>query len=74
MITTKSSTFFADIHSFCNEKGMDYIDAVVHWCEINEFEIEHAAEFIKKNRVMISKLQEEAENLNFIKKTTKLPV
>ena len=53
---------------------MDYIDAVVHWCEINEFEIEHAAEFIKKNTVMISKLQEEAENLNFIKKTTKLPV
>jgi hypothetical protein len=53
---------------------MEYIDAVIHWCEKNNIEIEYAASFIKKDPVFKFKIQEEAENLNFMKRSARLPL
>lgn len=53
---------------------MEYIDAVVYWCERNNVEIEYAAALIKKDSVIMSHIQTEAENLNILKKTAKLPI
>jgi hypothetical protein len=53
---------------------MEYIDAVIYWCEINNIEVEYAAQLIKKDLVIFSEIQTEAENLNILKKTAKLPV
>lgn len=74
-IETKFSyeNFFTDINELC-ENGMDRIDAVIHWCDINDVDVELAASLIKKNSVLKSFIQEEAENLNFLKKTAKLPI
>lgn len=72
--TFKGAEFIEEIEKICKEKNVEYIDAVVHWCHKNNLEIEYAAEIIKKNSVLKSKLQLEAENLNFMKKTARLPI
>lgn len=74
ILPDKLSSFSTDIRKFCREKQMEYIDAVVHWCEINSVEIELAAGLVQKDPMMMSMIQTEAENLNIIKKTAKLPV
>lgn len=70
----KGSDFIDEIEKICREKNVEYIDAIIHWCVRNNLEIEYAAEIIKKNAVLKSKLQIEAENLNFMKKTARLPI
>ena len=71
---SKTTNFSIDIRKLCEERGMEFIDAVVHWCEVNNHEIEYAASLIKKDPVILSNIQGEAENLNILKKTAKLPV
>lgn len=70
----RQSTFSQDIRKLCSEKSMDYIDAVVHWCELNNVEVEYAASLVKRDSVIMSEIQTEAENLNVLKKTAKLPL
>lgn len=70
----KLSNFSAAIRALCVEKQMEYIDAVVHWCEVNGVEVEMAAALVQKDPVMKSLIQNEAENLNILKKTAKLPI
>lgn len=74
MILDKTTTFAADIENLITEKQMECIDAVVHWCESNDIEIDLAANMIKSNAVLLSKIQSEAENLNILKRTAKLPI
>jgi hypothetical protein len=70
----KQLNFSQDVRKLCQEKSMEYIDAVVYWCERNNVEIEYAAALIKKDSVIMSHIQTEAENLNILKKTAKLPI
>lgn len=74
IINTKVDSFIEEIETICISRNVEYIDAVIHWCERNGFEIEYAAEIIKKNAPLRSKVQIEAENLNFLKKTARLPI
>lgn len=53
---------------------MEYIDAVVFWCEKNKLDVETAAFWIKKDATMKSRIQAEAENLNILKRGAKLPI
>ena len=68
LVNSKSNTFIEEIEELCISKNIEYIDAVVFWCERNNLEIEYAADLIKTNSVLKSKIQTEAENLNFIKR------
>ena len=70
----KQINFSQDVRKICQEKSMEYIDAVVYWCERNNVEVEYAAALIKKDSVILSQIQTEAENLNILKKTAKLPI
>ena len=70
----KQVNFSQEVRKICQEKSMEYIDAVVYWCERNNVEIEYAAALIKKDSVIMSHIQTEAENLNILKKTAKLPI
>jgi hypothetical protein len=63
-----------EIEHLCISKNIEYIEAVVIWCENNNFEIEFAADLIKKNPLIKSKIQIEAENLNFLKRPARLPI
>jgi hypothetical protein len=70
----KNSNFVEEIEKLCFEKNIEYIDAIVFWCEKNNLEIETAAYWIKKDPVMRFKIQVEAENLNILKKGARLPI
>lgn len=68
------SQFYADIESIVCELRTNYMDAVVHYCEINNVDIETAASIIKNNGKIKAIIQNEGEDLNLLPKTAKLPL
>ena len=67
-----TAKFSAVIEEFVHDNGVPYMDAVVHYCERNDVEIEIAAKLLK--RVIKSKIEAEAIDLNFLPKEAKLPL
>jgi hypothetical protein len=70
----KNSGFVDEVEKLCRDKNIEYIDAVVFWCQKNNLEVETAAYWIRKDPVMKSKIQVEAENLNILKRGARLPI
>ena len=68
------NNFVEEIETICRDKNIEYIDAVVMWCEKNNLEVETAAYWIKKDASMRMKIQAEAENLNILKRGARLPI
>ena len=66
--------FIKEIEEFVQESRLDYIDAVLLYCEKNYLEIETVAAMIQHSSIIKAKIQEEAENFNYLPKTTKLPI
>jgi len=67
--------FAKDIENLINDKRISYIEAISLWCETHDLELEYAASLIRKNKNLKSKVQIEAETLNFMKKkNSRLPV
>lgn len=71
---TTDYLFFSEIEDLSKSLNIEYIDAVVLWCEKNKLEVETVALWIKKEPVLKAKIQAEAENLNFLKKSAHLPI
>jgi hypothetical protein len=69
-----NNNFIEDIEKLISNKNLEYIDAVVLWCKDNNLEVETAAYWIKKDPAMKSKIQAEAETLNILKRSARLPV
>ena len=65
--------FTKEIERIVSSFNLEYMDAVIYYCEKNNIEIETAASIIRSNLKIKSKLQLEAENLNFLPKSAKLP-
>jgi hypothetical protein len=74
MIKLNNHLFVEEVEVLCRTKNMDYIDAVVLWCENNKLEVEYAASLIRKDPVIKEKIQVEAENLNILKRGARLPI
>jgi Phage late-transcription coactivator len=68
------NSFIDDIETLCVAKNIEYIDAIVYWCETNKIEVELVAGFIKKDPAFKAKVQAEAENLNILKRGARLPI
>ncbi len=64
-----TAKFSQDVERIAYENNMNYIDAIVHYCETNEIEIESVSKLISKP--LKEKLKYDAQKLNFIKKTTR---
>jgi hypothetical protein len=71
---SKLGSFLIDIETIRRRDKMDYMEAIVAYCEKNSLEIEVAANYIKKNAMLKAKIQQEAEDLNFLEKTARLPI
>lgn len=69
-----SENFIKEIDKIVVELKISYVDAVVHFCEKNNIEIETAASIVKSSPKMKSKLQLDYENLNYLPKRARLPV
>jgi hypothetical protein len=68
-----ANQFATDIESMRRNGNLEYVDAIVTWCEKNGVEVEYAASIVKKDPVLRYKLQIEAEDMNIVKKSVKLP-
>jgi C4-type Zn-finger protein len=68
--------FAEEIEDLKTTKDINYIDAVVLFCENHGYEIESIAMLIKKDPVLISKIKNEAELSNLLKnsKRSRLPI
>ena len=65
--------FNQEIEKLVKETGETYIDAVVHYAEKNEVEIETVSKML--NKVIRQKIESEASDLNFLKeKLCRLPM
>ena len=56
------------------EKRVDFMEAVLIYCEQTGMEVEVAGSLIKSSAKMKARVQDEAEALNYFPKTTKLPI
>ena len=54
------------------EKKISYMDAIVWWCEENEFDIQDVNKLVSP--LIKEKIKVEAENLNFLPKSSRLPI
>jgi len=61
--------FSQDVEKIAMENSMNYIDAILHYCEKNEIELESVPKLISKP--LKEKLKFDAQKLNFIKKTSR---
>lgn len=61
--------FAEDIENLVLETNMNYIDAIVQYCEDNEIEIESVGKLISKP--LKEKIKYVATELNYMKKTSK---
>jgi len=66
--------FIKEIEKIVKLKNVEFLDAVLYYCEENNIEVEVAASLVKQNNVLKAKIQFEAENLNLMKKTARLPI
>lgn len=53
---------------------MDYLEAIVSYCEDNGLEVESVVPLMKQGTILRAKLQHEAEGLNLIEKSAILPI
>ena len=70
--TQTSSEFFTKITEIVNRTKLSYMDAILHYCDQNGMEPETAAQLV--NTKLKAQIREEAEVLNFLPKTAKLPI
>ena len=68
------SKFALEIEKIVAEEKINYIDAIVHYCEINELEVDSITKLVSKP--LKEKLKWDATRLNFMKRTSraKLPL
>ena len=66
MTTVRFST---EVETLVNSDAMSYIDAIIYYCDANEIELETVSKLISKP--LKEKLKHEAQQLNFIRKTSK---
>lgn len=62
------------IEEIVRTSGTDYIDAIIHFCSINDLEVETVGAIISKDLNLVSKIQSEAEELHFLVKESQLPI
>lgn len=69
-----SIDFSQQIEKLVKAKKVSYMEAVELWCDQNGKDIIVGADLVKKSPVIKSKIQVEAEDLNLLPKTARLPI
>ena len=70
-ITTPES-FAKEIENLVWKYDISYMDAVLHFVEQRGIEIESVTSLMKGNSALKSSIQEDAENLHFLPKTSRI--
>lgn len=64
-----AAKFSTEVETLVSNDAMSYIDAIIHYCDNNDIELETVPKLISKP--LKEKLRHEAQQLNFIKKTSR---
>lgn len=64
-----AAKFSQDVEKIAHDNSMNYIDAIVFYCETNDIELESVPKLISKP--LKEKLKFDAQKLNYIKKTSR---
>ena len=64
-----TARFSTEVEGLVKEDSMSYIDAIIHYCGENDIELETVSKLISKP--LKEKLKYEAQQLNYMKKTSK---
>lgn len=62
-----SNNFTEEIEEICKHRRVEYVDAIIFWCQKNSIEVELAAQWVKKTPILKLKVQSEAEKLKNLK-------
>lgn len=65
-----STNFCMKIERFAKENNVDIMDAVLHYCENNEMEVETAATLLNRNKKIMELLEIEAKQNKLLKDNT----
>ena len=74
MMPTKDEmkAFAADIEKIVAETDYNYIEAIVEYCNTTGMEIEIASSLVNNN--LKSKIENDAQDLNLLPKSARLPI
>lgn len=64
--------FCRQVEKYVEEWKVSYIDAIVNICETKDIPVENIAKILTKP--IIEKIEQEGQDLNFLPKTSKLPI
>jgi hypothetical protein len=64
--------FCREVEKYVEEWKVNYLDAVINICESKDIPVESVAKILSKP--IIEKIQQEGQDLNFLPKTSKLPI
>ena len=67
-----SMIFMENIEQLVQKTNMSYLDAILHYCEENKLEPETAGKMVGGK--LKQNIQDEAEDLHLIERTSKLPI
>lgn len=62
-----------EISGYVNNE-VSYIDALVHYAQKHDVEVELIGEIVKQSPVLKSKVRNDAEKYNLMEKTARLPI
>jgi len=68
-----SEEFLTEVRSIAASDGVSHMEAVIEVCTKRGIEIEVAASIIKMNPTIKALVQKDAEDLNYLPKTKRLP-
>ena len=73
MASTKTQNILNEIEGYINN-DVTVIDALVFYAEKYDLEVELVGEIVKQSPVLRARVQQDAETLNLMEKTARLPV
>jgi late-transcription coactivator len=63
-----------EIEDIVWDKDVSWLEATLLWCEKNGFDESELGEILKRHEPIRLKIQEDAENLHFLKREGRLPI
>lgn len=69
----KAEQIMKEISAWVNDE-VSFMDALVHYAEKYDLEIELIGEIVRRSPVLKAKVREDAERIHMIEKTSRLPI
>jgi len=73
-ILTIIADFPNQIEGIVRSKRIGYMEAIEIWCDQNGKELTVGADYVKKSTTIKEKVKQEAEDLNLLPKSNRLPI